>query len=574
MGLKRFNTNLESKKLANKQKREYNVKTRTLILSIGILVCSIILCTYATFSSNNKVDVINSSVGNLEQIDYKVNIYIDGTLTNNVPDKNAGYEVDSITCTHNALGKWDNSHWGITITNTQEPTECNVYFVESTGISLPTLLNSGAGKANLIPVKYGTDGATIVADPNNEDNDWFDYDSHKWANAVLVSNYSNYFDSNGNLIDSKIGETITSSNILQYYVWIPRYKYKLFNTESNSVLNEKIIEIEFESKNKAKSNGDSNGEWLTHPAFTFGDTELSGFWVGKFEPSYEGNGTGQASGTGYVSSVNGLFTCSNDTCSDASKLRVLPNANPIRNENMANIFYITKSIENDSTFNLESNKIDAHLMKNLEWGAVAYLTNSIYGRYISSNTCSSGGCEVWINPYNSSDTYKTGCAGGSVSASEGTTCNQWYTTNGVHASTTDNVYGIYDMSGGCYEYTMGNMDFDDNPIYPRNSGFGLDLDPKYFDVYESVTSETNYTAGLLGDATRETIKTNNSATGGWYDDRSQFIYFRLSGLVSVYPWFMRGGSASEGVNAGIFAFNYESGRNNKAYSSRMVLCDE
>jgi hypothetical protein len=35
----------------------------------------------------------------------------------------------------------------------------------------------------------------------------------------------------------------------------------------------------------SKSNGTTNGTWLTHPAFTFGTTELNGIWVGKFENS-------------------------------------------------------------------------------------------------------------------------------------------------------------------------------------------------------------------------------------------------------------------------------------------------
>jgi hypothetical protein len=34
-----------------------------------------------------------------------------------------------------------------------------------------------------------------------------------------------------------------------------------------------------------KYTGSTNGTWLTHPAFTFGTTELNGFWVGKFENS-------------------------------------------------------------------------------------------------------------------------------------------------------------------------------------------------------------------------------------------------------------------------------------------------
>ncbi|HHT37818.1 MAG TPA: hypothetical protein GXZ95_00180, partial [Mollicutes bacterium] len=48
--------------------------------------------------------------------------------------------------------------------------------------------------------------------------------------------------------------------------------------------------------------------------------------------------------------------------------------------------------------------IDTHMMKNGEWGAVAYLSKSQYG---NPN-------EIWNI---SNKTYKTGCAGSSVNAS-------------------------------------------------------------------------------------------------------------------------------------------------------------
>ena len=68
-----------------------------------------------------------------------------------------------------------------------------------------------------------------------------------------------------------------------------------------------MINVEFETKDIPKSNGTSNGEWLTHPAFTFGNTELNGFWVGKFEPSH--------SDSQYIDSATGnKLACSNENC--------------------------------------------------------------------------------------------------------------------------------------------------------------------------------------------------------------------------------------------------------------------
>ena len=578
MRLRKFNANRESRKLSNRQRREYQVKTRTMILSIGILICSIILCTYAAFKTSGKVDVMKSSVGNLVQDDYTINAFIEGVASNTVPDVDDGYVVDHITCTNGATGTWDDTNWGILITGAEEPTTCNIYFVEPPQPSEPELYNRTTGKAGLIPVKYGTNGVTIVADPDNEDNDWYNYDEHIWANAVLVSNYGDYYDSDGDLIESTIGTTITSSNILQYYVWIPRYRYKLFNAVAGESTPEQMIEIEFEKITTTKSNGTSNGEWLTHPAFTFGSTELNGIWVGKFEPAYAGSGKGQANGTGFSSS---LFSCSNESCSSASNIRIIPNVNAIKNVTISNSFYITRSIESNSTFNIDSNQLDTHMMKNMEWGAVAYLTSSIYGRYTSSSTCTDGGCEVWNNGYRTGSypyTYKTGCAGASVSAGGGAACNQWYTTNGVHASTTDNVYGIYDMSSGLEEYVMANQS-SSTTVYIWNvasSEFSSAPDSKYYDKYLKSTGSSNnnqkidQARGLLGDATRETMKTYGSTAGAWFSDSSSFFY----SYSDSYCWLGRGNFTSNSTGAGIFSYISYSGTNQNATTFRIVMTAE
>ena len=124
------------------------------------------------------------------------------------------------------------------------------------------------------------------------------------------------------------------------------------------------IEIVFEDKSQAKSNGSKNGEYLTHPAFTFGSTELNGIWVGKFET------------TGSISSP-----CTDEACATAS-LSIKPNLSSVRNKT------ISSMQRDDNEFGF-TNKVDTHIMKNTEWGAVAYLTNSKYGK----------NSEVWINNY-------------------------------------------------------------------------------------------------------------------------------------------------------------------------------
>ena len=95
---------------------------------------------------------------------------------------------------------------------------------------------------------------------------------------------------------------------------------------------------------------------------------------------------------------------------------------------------------------------ETHMMKNMEWGAVTYLAHSKYGR------CTSGKCtEITVNNCNK---HVTGIGADSVSATtSSTTCttagNKYDGTKGVLASTTGNIYGVYDMSGGSWYYVMG-----------------------------------------------------------------------------------------------------------------------
>jgi hypothetical protein len=417
--------------------------------------------------------------------------------------------------------------------------EASQVYADATGAGVPELYQG------LIPVKYDSIGNTVIADTRLE---WYDYAKHNWANAVLVNCSdttikNKYFDTNMKLKDSVVGTTITDSDILQYYVWIPRYKYLLWNAENGSS-DPQAISITFEDKNATKSTGSTNGTWLTHPAFTFGTTELNGIWVGKFENS----------GT-------------------TTNLTIKPNVVSLTNQTVSAMFNATRDEENiyAANYGISSSEIDTHMMKNMEWGAVAYLTSSIYGRYTNTTTCIASGCEVWINNVDSGSFVGavTGCSGATVSAARvsQTTCSTGYdwTTLGVNASTTGNQYGIYDMSGGAWEYVMGNMVGTDGNFYSSSAGFSTAPTAKYYDSYSySESTYTDHARGLLGDATKETLKTFGSETGGWNSDYA----FLPSG---VYSWFVRGGYASYGVSAGVFAFYRLVGGARGSTSFRSVL---
>ena len=388
---------------------------------------------------------------------------------------------------------------------------------------------------NLVPVTISDNGEVTYADTSKE---WYSYENKEWANAVILNEGVTY----------NVGDIIQESDIESYFVWIPRYKYQIFDEGNYTTYIEskpstsiaKEIQIEFESKDITPSTGSKQGEWLTHPAFT--NFDVNGIWVGKFETGYKGaTATEEAQ-------VNAM---------DSSKVIVKPNVYSWRNSTVSNLF---KTAYN---YNRE---LESHMMKNTEWGAVAYLSHSKYG----INT------EVRIN--NNSD-YLTGYAsvdGADQSDYPGETGTDssktlpYNTETGYKASTTGNITGIYDMSGGAWEYVAGYM-----PSSSYDSGFTsdeLNIYSKYLDLYPSNSTLNSYNNRKLGDATGEMgpfyyyadqdgIKRYRN---NWYGDQSSFIH-------SQYTWFRRGGPYDNGVLTSQFFFSRHTGGVYISGGSRLVL---
>ena len=264
-----------------------------------------------------------------------------------------------------------------------------------------TLLNGADPviKGDLIPVTISSNGTVKYADMRSE---WYKYGNRVWANAVVLKDGKSY----------SVGETIPESDIKQYYVWIPRYRYELWNVAGenkypNGKTGPSAINIVFESKKIALSKGTSNGEWLTHPAFTAFNT--NGIWVGKFETSYDEET--------YTNSS--LFATSNpnyEAATNAANIIIKPNVRCLANKTPSQFYTLSSDVNTE---------LNSHMMKNSEWGATAYLTYSNYGK------CDNEGCEeVYINNINtgyypaSRETYSgqlrysttiTGCSGATVS---------------------------------------------------------------------------------------------------------------------------------------------------------------
>ena len=404
----------------------------------------------------------------------------------------------------------------------------------------------------LVPIVFDTSNGTAIKTVSSMDSSWYDYSRQEWANAVLVKENGTktraYYKANPSVV-------VNESDILAYYVWIPRYSYKIWETGASANGKEQTIDIQFESADTI-STGTTVGSYITHPAFWWDNDsdgvrdpgeELAGIWVGKFE-----------------------------TTGIADSPTILPNVISLRKQNVSTQFATAQKL-GGTTYGVSSN-VDSHMMKNSEWGAVAYLSHSKYG----------ANRKIYIN--NSSD-YYTGRSGGNVGGStaintvytDQTSTTQYnsygfytwdgfllnYNTNTKSStrdltkvgSTTGNITGVYDMSGGAQDRVMGYYSGASDTFGSTSSsnyaGFTSALDSKYWDEYTTTNVLTACNGGICyGHALSE--------TNDWYGDKAFFVY-------AFNPWFRRGGYYSYGAVAGAFNFDINDGNASGDNGVRSVL---
>lgn len=341
---------------------------------------------------------------------------------------------------------------------------------------------------------------------------WYDYSSNekRWANMMLPDG--------------------------SMYVWIPRFAYKI-TTENK-------IEILFLKDN---SNITFDGEqlpegYIVHPAFRNGQgeestfmngefsSEIPGFWVAKFETLIDRVDNSSSS---YYTDINmNEFDY---------MFRSLPNADLTNNDDSINLYSALKRVRlletrmrtigfsnfqnktqniNNDTFDLDNDSnltnIDSHLIKNSEWGAIAYLTYSNYGV----------GLVEGAMPFSTSK-----YTGGGKNNEEGRP--DYTSEDGMKFSTTGNATGIYDLTTGRLEMVA---------CISENSSASFAEDSKY----KSNQYLTIYPANE-----------NNSVHGDAMNEVSQLITAYSYGGVRQYftsskPYLLRGGNS--GSKFGLFDY--------------------
>lgn len=309
--------------------------------------------------------------------------------------------------------------------------------------------------------------------------------------------------------------------------------YKYYDTET------KLVKSLIDGGEKLYS------EYIVHPAFKSyasgtsvnilgkWNRDLSGIWVAKFEASRE-DATFTSQGT-------------------ANNVRSVPNVRAMTNIKINDAF--------NMALQLDASK-DSHLMKNSEWGAVTYLAYSAYGR---------GGNKV---RQNLSSNMITGAGTSSNGATYATTSESLFegrysykTSAGMQASTTKNIYGVYDMVGGALEYVSAYVNNENSAVSTNGSllqnSSTLYLSQSYNKGgTDSEAGNYRANAGVYGDAIYEiSLDTSNV----WKDNVMNYPN-------TGEPFFARGGSYSSNTStAGIFETDKKDGAAYENVGFRIVL---
>ena len=408
-------------------------------------------------------------------------------------------------------------------------------------------------------------------------NKWYDYKEQTGSTATEGSGTSRW--ANAVTKDS-------SGNITGYYVWIPRYEYKITYNDISDYSKGGIIDVNFIEIGKEATEG-----YIIHPAFQNNpkqggwDSELPGFWVAKYPAGFQANTVNN----------NGVIINSDEEVQYSDLYYTTPNieyinalGQEITNENCNNVkisypvfkpltyayncinldssYRISQEIKNASDF-YGLNNADTHLMKNSEWGAVAYLAYSQYGR----NGIEPNKNNIYLRLATNNMYYITGMYSNTTNADNTNgefIGNTYDTILGQLGSSTGNITGVYDLNGCVWEFVasyVNSKEVEENDYIPAMSLVGAE--DKYKMVYNSATedsSENNYLENnFKGDAIRET-SSKGSGINSWNESRADFPYDDNN-----TGFFLR--SCGVNSNSGIFAFGYAGGSSHYPRSFRIVL---
>ena len=470
---------------------------------------------------------------------------------------------------------------------------------------------------------------------------WYDYKAKEWANAqtedgsmwVWIPRYAykiTYYTGADKQTESST-KTQYGSIDVKFLIGTTDQYYDEERGELKEAVRAKTANDEI----------DATKNYVVHPAFTDEssseikyanggwDKELTGIWVSKFEAGYaSGNNEAPVKGSSvkYTQASAWVPAVENGTDATTTARNWLDGEYGVKNGNsytwkngevaikyptfqgktyamnyinINDAYNISKVLNESGNIYGLSTDSDSHLMKNSEWGAVAYLGQSQYGL---------NGTNVYVNNANLNNSTKsvyavTGmCSAESadkssvsttieqINATEGNEAENnlytWDQLNGQKASTTGTIYGVYDMSGGTWERTAGYVANENGSLKAYGKSIAYEGETlrtestKYTTVYPhssndksgassdiiDTLSQENYEQNtkIYGDGIRET-SIQGTSNKSWNSGYSYFPALHI-------PFANRGGHYIDGSGAGLFAFNRTGGNSRYGHGFRAVLC--
>ena len=526
------------------------------ITLVTLVVTVIILAIIASVSASNITNEDKSAIAKANEL---------ASSTNEILEQH-DTQINAIT--QEVID--ENTSFRLTSTN----------FKDASGANEPVFISG------LTPVTINGDGTTtIVTDKSN----WYNYEQKQWANAE------------------------SSDNSL--WVWIPRFAYKITYTNDVNKSEGGSIDVVFlnGTSNDYYKNGvltDATLEnYVVHPCFkstsnsgyTNGEwnKNLTGIWVAKFEAGFQqgdaltplnnnisnvvrsnvnyssgavyladvenGGSAGYNTARNYIDGIYGENISGLLTDLSAYNLKETKITYPVFKGATYSMNYISvddayrvcKALTDDGNiYGFNKKTADTHLMKNSEWGAVAYLSYSKYG---------TNGQRVYINNVSLNNSVTsvygvTGYAGNAYGANPVATtvgANIWYSENGKMASSNHNITGVYDLVGGAWErvsaFVVNNYTETFGYSITRDTlnAEGTNVNTKYITAYsvaETDLNTNNYVSNSekIGDAVVETSSLGDGSTS-WNTATSMFPSLDL-------PFFARGGSYLFAGNSGLFNY--------------------
>ena len=179
---------------------------------------------------------------------------------------------------------------------------------------------------NMIPIKYNGSNWVYA----NVSQKWYDYANKEWANAVVLSSG----------VTKNVGDTISESEIDLWFVWVPRYEYKLPADSIGTEGTPKAIDIKFISSSKTTP----TSGYAFHLGFAW-DSDWSdgisewkdGIWIGKFEST--------------ASITEG------ENANSVQKIMIKPNTASWREVNVSNMY--TSGLNLDTDYGITT--LDSHM---------------------------------------------------------------------------------------------------------------------------------------------------------------------------------------------------------------------